>query len=132
MRISELAKKTGCTVETIRFYESHNLIPEPPRTSSNYRIYGPAHLTRLLFIRHCRSLDLSLDEIKTLVHVMSAKEKNELQKAHLIIETHLKNIDQKIRDLNALRDQLSALHSRCHCEDHEHGRCGLIDELSRE
>lgn len=41
MRISELAKKAGCTVESIRFYENHDLIPRPPRTDSNYRIYGP-------------------------------------------------------------------------------------------
>ena len=42
MRISELAKKAGCTVESIRFYENHDLIPRPPRTESNYRVYGPA------------------------------------------------------------------------------------------
>ena len=132
MRISELAKKAGCTVEAIRFYESHELIPEPPRTASNYRVYGAAHLARLLFIRHCRSLDLSLEEIKTLVCVMNTKNTDELLKAHEIIETHLSSIDQKIRDLNALKEQLSSLHNRCHCEDHEHGRCGLIDELARE
>ena len=75
MRISELAKKAGCTVESIRFYENHDLIPRPPRTDSNYRIYGPAHLARLLFIRHCRSLDLSLSEIKTLADVVESTQR---------------------------------------------------------
>ena len=94
MRISELAKKAGCTVESIRFYENHDLIPRPPRTDSNYRIYGPAHLARLLFIRHCRSLDLSLSEIKTLADVVESTQKDELIRAHDIVEAHLKAIDQ--------------------------------------
>jgi len=131
MRISELAKKAGCTVESIRFYENHDLIPCPPRTESNYRVYGPAHLSRLLFIRHCRSLDLSLNEIRTLADVVENSEKGELIRAHTIVEEHLKAIDQKIEDLNHLRDQLNSLHSRCHGEDHDHGRCGLIEELTK-
>jgi len=47
------------------------------------------------------------------------------------VEEHLKAIDQKIEDLNHLRDQLNSLHSRCHGEDHDHGRCGLIEELTK-
>ena len=59
-------------------------------------------------------------------------QKDELIRAHHIVEEHLKAIDQKIQDLYNLRDQLNRLHSRCHGEDHDHGRCGLIEELTKE
>ena len=76
--------------------------------------------------------DLSLSEIKTLADVVESTQKDELIRAHHIVEEHLKAIDQKIQDLYNLRDQLNRLHSRCHGEDHDHGRCGLIEELTKE
>ena len=129
MRISEIANQTGCTVEMIRFYENKGLVPRPPRTSSNYRIYSPEHLARLLFIRHCRSLDLSLEEIKKLVSLLYDPKPEELIHAHEMVEDHLKSIDSKIDDLNKLKAQLNKLHEQCHHEDHEHGHCGLIEGL---
>lgn len=57
MKIGELAKRTGCPVETIRYYEREGLLPEPARSEGNYRQYTLAHVERLSFIRHCRSLD---------------------------------------------------------------------------
>ena len=64
MRIGELAKKAGCPVQTIRFYEKAGLMRAPRRTSANYREYGPEHAERLAFITRCRSLDMSLPEIR--------------------------------------------------------------------
>lgn len=130
MRISELAQKAGCSVETIRFYESNLLIPKAPRTKSNYRVYGPAHLERLVFIRHCRALDLSLEEIKALVRVVESHTAEEMHRAHKVVEEHLASIDQKIQELQKLREQLNDLHGKCHEEDHAHGHCGLIDGLT--
>ena len=69
MRIGELARQTGTPAETIRYYERERLLPEPARTRSNYRQYGPQHLEQLLFIRQCRALDMSLQEIRTLLEV---------------------------------------------------------------
>lgn len=67
MRIGELAKRTSCDIETIRFYEKSGLLAEPGRNSSGYREYATEHLERLQFIRHCRSLQLSLGEIRVLL-----------------------------------------------------------------
>lgn len=64
MKIGELAKVTQTQAETIRFYEREGLLTEPPRSNGNYRLYGQEHLERLAFIRHCRSLDMTLDEIR--------------------------------------------------------------------
>lgn len=64
MKIGDLSKRTQTQVETIRYYEHEGLLPEPERTESNYRIYGEVHAERLAFIRHCRSLDMTLDETR--------------------------------------------------------------------
>lgn len=67
MRIGELAQASLCSVETVRYYEREGLLPPPARSSGNYRLYGPGHVERLRFIRHCRSLDMSHDEMRALL-----------------------------------------------------------------
>ena len=67
MRIGELAQASGTPVETIRFYEREGLLPTAARTEGNYRIYTPHHAERLAFIRQCRSLDMTLDEVRVLL-----------------------------------------------------------------
>ena len=68
MKIGALAKRTGAeTVETIRYYEKEQLLPEPSRSSGNYRLYNEAHMDRLQFILHCRTLDMTLDEVRILL-----------------------------------------------------------------
>ena len=72
VQIGELAKRSDCKVVTIRYYEKEGLLPEPLRSSGNYRLYDEGHLERLQFIRHCRSLDMSLEEIKTILGLRAA------------------------------------------------------------
>ncbi|WP_354687858.1 MerR family transcriptional regulator, partial [Cupriavidus necator] len=60
IRIGELAKRTDCEIVTIRYYEKEGLLPEPARSSGNFRLYGDVHVERLQLIRHCRSLDMTL------------------------------------------------------------------------
>src|SRR3546814_4795326 len=67
IKIGELAKCTESTVETIRYYEKEGLLPEPSRSEGNYRLYGEEHIERLKFIRHCRTLDMALGEVRTLL-----------------------------------------------------------------
>ena len=68
MKIGQLAAATGTPVETIRYYEREGLLPVPSRTEGNYRVYHEGHAQRLAFIRHCRCLDMTLDEIRVLLH----------------------------------------------------------------
>ena len=72
MTIGELARRTGCGIETIRYYEHEGLLPKPGRTSGNFRRYGQEHAELLSFIRHCRSLDMALNEIRILLRFRSA------------------------------------------------------------
>ena len=64
IKIGELARRAQCPAQTIRYYEHEGLLPEPIRTAGNYRVYSRAHIERLSFIRNCRSLDMTLDEIR--------------------------------------------------------------------
>ena len=68
MKIGELAKQTNCTVETIRYYEKVGLLPAAMRNQeNNYRFYGKKHLEHLLFIRRCRALAMTHEEIQQLL-----------------------------------------------------------------
>ena len=72
MKIGELATASGTPVDTIRFYEREGLLPAPARSAANYRQYEAAHLERLQFIRHCRTLDMSLTQVRELLRVRAA------------------------------------------------------------
>ena len=67
MRIGDLARRTGVDVQTVRYYEREGLLSVPARTPAGYRAYGPQDLERLYFVRHCRSLDMPLADIRRLL-----------------------------------------------------------------
>lgn len=128
MKIGELASAAGCTTETIRFYEKIGLLPQADRTQSNYRIYSKKHLDRLIFIRNCRALEMSHDEIRTLNTIMD-NDSNQLEhtSAHALLKSHLRHIDERIDELTALRKQLVSLQQHCHPSDDS---CGILQELA--
>jgi Cd(II)/Pb(II)-responsive transcriptional regulator len=130
MKIGELAQVTATTVEAIRFYEKKGLLPVPDRTESNYRIYGQAHVDRLTFIRHCRSLDMALDEIRALLRFKQAPQEN-CAGVNDLLEAHIGHVAHRIRELRALEKQLRALREQCAMADAA-GDCGILKELSSE
>jgi DNA-binding transcriptional MerR regulator len=67
VRIGDLSAATGTPVETICFYEHERLLPPARRAENNYRIYTTSHVERLAFIRQCRNLDMTLDEVRALL-----------------------------------------------------------------
>src|SRR6185369_4221859 len=76
MKIGELAARAGCDVQTVRFYEREGLLEAPERESSGYRRYAARHLERVHFIRHCRSLDLPLSEVRQLLAFAEAPDRS--------------------------------------------------------
>ena len=76
IKIGELAKRTGATVETIRYYEKEGLLPEPSRSAGNYRLYNEEHIEHLQFILHCRALDMALDEVRVLLQYWNEPDKD--------------------------------------------------------
>jgi len=67
LQIGELSKRTGCNIETIRYYERISLLPAPPRSAGRYRIYDNADVRCLTFIRRARELGFTLDQVRTLL-----------------------------------------------------------------
>jgi Cu(I)-responsive transcriptional regulator len=125
--IGELARLTGTKVETIRYYESVDLLPVAARTSGNYRVYGRAHLERLNFIRRGRGLGFSLDEVRELLRLSDDREQS-CAEVDRIARLHLAEIERKLSDLKALRAELRQLIEQC-----RHGtiaECRIIEALA--
>lgn len=127
MKIGELAKATGCEVETIRYYEREGLLPPPPRSEGNYRNYGEQHVEHLSFIRHCRSLGMSLDDVRTLQHFQAHPE-SACDEVDAMLDRQLKETQRRIEALQRLRTQLQSLRSAC--RSHLTARdCGILQNL---
>ncbi len=127
MKIGELAKITRTQAETIRFYEREGLLWEPPRSDGNYRVYGREHLERLAFIRHCRSLDMTLDEIRALLRFQDAPREN-CHAINDVLDEHIEHVAQRIRDLRQLQKELKSLRETC---DGVAAECGILDGLKK-
>ncbi|WOB10939.1 Cd(II)/Pb(II)-responsive transcriptional regulator [Piscinibacter gummiphilus] len=127
MKIGELADATGTPVVTVRFYEQQGLLPIPARTSSNYRIYGGEHVDRLAFIRHCRTLDMTLEEIRLLLEFKDAPQAD-CGAVNALLDAHIDHVAERIAELKSLEKQLKALRSQC--EDIQAGKdCGILSTL---
>jgi MerR family mercuric resistance operon transcriptional regulator len=112
----DLARATGCNIETIRYYEKTGLLPDPPRTNAGYRIYSAAHATRLRFILRARELGFSMEDIRGLLGLEdgAAPTCAEVKER---TERHLADVRAKIADLRRIENVLSATAARCSGED---------------
>ena len=128
MKIGELAKKAGCQVETVRYYEREGLLPAPARSEGNYRLYGSEHLERLVFIRNCRTLDMTLDEIQRLLSLRDLPHES-CAGINSLVDEHIEHVEARINSLLALRDQLSELRDRCNGPQ-EAEDCGILRQLN--
>ena len=127
MKIGELAKLTDCPVETIRYYEKENLLPPPARTDGNYRVYTQAHTERLTFIRNCRSLDMTLEEIRSLLGLRDSPQ-DQCESVNALIDEHIHHVKARVDSLLALQAQLLDLRQKCgEGPDGEH--CGILQQL---
>ena len=128
MKIGELAGRTDCPVETIRYYERIGLLMAPQREANNYRSYGERHAERLQFIRHCRALDMGLDEIRMLLEARDQPE-GDCTDVNALLDRHIERVAGKIAELAALERQLKQLRSRCVRTQAPHA-CGILHALS--
>ena len=128
-KIGTLAKKTGCQIETIRFYERTGLMPKPDRTHSGHRVYGAEHENRLRFIRRSRGLDFTLKEIRFLLQAAEA-ENPSCADVEQFSKKHLNIIQDKIKDLKAMERTMKTLLSEC--QGNKVPGCPLIDVLYQE
>jgi Cd(II)/Pb(II)-responsive transcriptional regulator len=127
MRIGELAALTGVDVETVRYYEREALLSEPARDANGYRRYAAEHVERLSFIRHCRSLDVGLHDVKRLLALIDAPSAN-CKDADELVEQQLTRVHARIVSLQALERQLRSVRGRCK-SPRRAGKCGILAEL---
>ena len=111
MKIGELAKASGLTAKTIRFYESEGLLPRPPRTASGYRMYASGDLQRLGFVANAKLVGLTLREIK---EILLLNDRDEPTCGHVrnLLDEKLAEIDRAISDLTAVRAQVAEIRGR--------------------
>ena len=128
MKIGELADATATPVETIRYYERVGLLPPPARTAGNYRAYGAEHRERLAFVRRCRALDMSLDEVRALLAFSDAPQ-GDCTGVNALLDEHIGHVALRIRELQALAKQLKRLRAQCAAISPA-DQCGILKALS--
>ena len=128
MKIGELATSTDTPIETIRYYEREGLLPEPPRTTANYRVYTEAHVQRLAFIRRCRSLDMTLDEVRALLRFIDAPGPDCVG-VNALLDAHIGHVTHRIAELRRLEKELRQLRAQCHAVG-EGDACGILKGLA--
>lgn len=126
MRIGELAQRAGCDVQTVRFYEREGLLEEPQREPSGYRAYDRRHLSRLSFIRHCRSLDIPLPEVKQLLD-FAARPEQSCAQVNDLLDDHIRLVKERMAALRQLEQQLVALRRTCD-GDSSHS-CAILESF---
>ena len=127
MKIGTLASKSGCSVQTIRFYEKEGLLEPPQRSEGNFRLYDNTALSRLRFIKQCRTLDLSVKEVRELLTINGSPD-SDCGEVCQIMDTHIQRVEQRLAELQDLREQLVALSQRCG-RNRTVERCGILHKL---
>lgn len=111
MKIGELAKLTGTTVKTLRFYEETSLLPAPMRTLGGYREYDASAVPRIKFVKAGQAVGLTLAEIRNLIDIRADGE-SPCRAATDLLDQHLTAITQRIRELQSLKKDLAELRVR--------------------
>ncbi|MBA4501642.1 heavy metal-responsive transcriptional regulator [Marinobacterium marinum] len=112
LKIGELARHSGLSVETLRYYERRGLIPPPDRLPSGYRVFPHSTLKRLAFIKRCKSLGFTLDETLELMQLQLHPEQESVAVKQRVDE-RINEIEQRINDLQRIQQALRGLSALC-------------------
>lgn len=126
LRRSDLARLTGCNLETIRYYENIGIMPDPPRTAANYRAYDETHVARLRFVMRARDLGFTLEEIRDLLGLVDGKA-GTCADVQALASRHIESVRAKIVDLRRIEQVLTETVSQCTGDDVP--ECAVIDAL---
>lgn len=123
---AEVARRTGCNLETVRYYEKIGMMPNPPRTAAGYRIYDDAHVARLRFILRARGLGFSIAEIRGLLDLVDGGDPS-CGEVKARTEMHLGAVRAKIADLRRIERVLADTVERCRGDDSPD--CPILETL---
>ncbi|WP_028793073.1 MULTISPECIES: MerR family transcriptional regulator [Thalassobaculum] len=127
LRRAALARRTGCNLETIRYYETIGMMPEPPRTEAGYRVYDDRHVERLRFILRARELGFSLDDIRGLLSLVDRGTQT-CAEVKERTERHLADVREKIADLKRIERVLAD--TAAQCSGDELPDCPVLEALT--
>jgi MerR family gold-responsive transcriptional activator of gol and ges genes len=128
MNIGEVAKASGVSAKRIRYYEDIGLIPQPARTPSGYRAYSSKDVHRLNFVRRARDLGFSVNEIHELLNLWSDQSRQSVE-VKRIASTHIRELRDKIAELERMADALQTLVDCCAGDDRPD--CPILAGLER-
>ena len=124
-RIGQAAEKSGVSAANIRYYEKEGLLAPGVREDNSYRLYSADDVHRLRFIRLCRAMDMSLDEVRTLL-ALDWTRKQDCDAARDTLDEHLQHVRGRLAELLTLEADLLALRNRCDGSD---THCHIIEAL---
>lgn len=127
LTIGQVAKAANVNVETIRYYQRRGLLPEPVKPLGGHRRYSNEDVTRLKFIKRAQVLGFTLEEIENLLRL---EEAICCRETHDLVVHKLAVIDDKIADLQKMREALSGLVNQCEAGNQE-GDCPIIQSLAQ-
>ncbi|HVK62397.1 MAG TPA: Cu(I)-responsive transcriptional regulator [Bdellovibrionales bacterium] len=127
MNIGEAAEASGVNSKLIRHYETIGVIPKVSRTDSGYRVYSDTDIHILKFVKRARGLGFSMKEIKKLVGLWRNKSRASADVKAMALE-HVKQLDAKIAELDAMSKTLKQLAKSCHGDNRPN--CPILENLS--
>ena len=123
--IGKAAALSGVSAASIRFYEAQGLLAPGARSANGYRSYTDGDIHQLRFIRLCRAMDMSLDEVRTLLNLDLA-EKADCAAADVALESHIAHVAERLAELQALQQDLISLRAGC---DGTGAPCRIMEAL---
>ena len=126
-RIGEAAKRCGVSAANIRYYEAQGLLPAPPRSEGDYRLYSDADVHRLRFVKRARDLGFHMKQIAVLLGLWSDRSRASAEVKQLA-QQHASELGERIAEMQAMQRTLQDLARRCHGD--QRPECPILDELS--
>jgi len=118
LRIGEVARRSGVSIDTLRYYERLRLLPRTRRSSGGFRLFSPEHVLRVQFIKQAQDLGFSLEEIKGLLATGGAEE---CRKVRDLLQLKLTELDDRLKAMKSFRRVLARHLSECEAELTQHG-----------
>ena len=128
MNIGEASERSGVSAKMIRYYEEVGLLTPAARRDNGYRDYADTEVAVLQFIRRTRDLGFSLDEVKTLLALWRDR-KRPSREVKRLAETHIADLERRIREMRAVARTLRGLALTCHGD--ERSDCPILDDLAK-
>ena len=130
LSIGLVARRSDCTVPTIRYYEDIGLLPPARRTEGGQRHYDEASVRRLSFIRRCRDFGFSIEQVRELVGLVDQPERP-CAEVRDIAALHLQQVRQRLQELQALEAELGVLVVACEarCAGGPAIDCTILEDL---